>query len=217
MGTSCQRLPTAGETVLIKGLVSSPALNEKRCKIVRYVEKSHRYCIKLRSDDGTIRKVEIKPQNISLLPSKKTDAGSSIRGNDAYYFCGDWDVAHVFIPCHVEDERRCEQFEQCCESLIHQNGSCRIFVGVSGPAEMRQLAIASLRKAAVSSGSADRVCSQKEFACGKGPQLPWTPSRQTLGSAKGKGLYRFETQHVKRWIWDALWKFAAISIFCFVM
>lgn len=156
MWTSRQRLPTAGETVLIKGLVSSPALNEKRCKIVRYLEKSHRYSVKLRSD-GTIRKVEIKPQNISLLPSKKTDAGSSIRGNDAYYFCGDWDVAHFFVPCHVEDERRCEQFEQCCKSMIHQNGSCRIFVGVSGPAEMRQLAIASLRKAAVSSGSADRV------------------------------------------------------------
>ena len=148
MNSSSQRLPTAGETVLINGLLSTPALNGKRGKIARYIKEKHRYSVKLCGSQKK-KTLAVKPQNISILPSKKKDhAGSIIRGNDAFYYCGDWDVTHVLVPCHVENRRRYEQFRQCVRSLVHQIGRCRILVSVSGPAELRQLAIGTLRGAA---------------------------------------------------------------------
>mmetsp|Transcript_24666 Transcript_24666/g.53213 ORF Transcript_24666/g.53213 Transcript_24666/m.53213 type:complete len:94 (-) Transcript_24666:80-361(-) len=86
LSSTCQRLPTAGETVVINGLVSAPELNGKRGQIACYVKNIHRYRVKLRLDDGSNKTLAVKPQNISLLPNKKTDEGSSIRGNDAFYY-----------------------------------------------------------------------------------------------------------------------------------
>ena len=85
MNSSSQRLPTSGETVLINGLVSAPGLNGKLGKIARYVKEKHRYSDKLRLDDGSQKTLAVKPQNISILPSKKVGAGSKIRGSDAFY------------------------------------------------------------------------------------------------------------------------------------
>lgn len=96
--SSCQRLPTTGETVVLKNLVSSPALNGKRGQVIRYKEDLHRYVVKLRlldDADGSekTKTLSLKPENVSLLliDNRETnDAASSIRGNDAFYFCGDW-------------------------------------------------------------------------------------------------------------------------------
>ena len=70
----CQRLPTGGEMVIINGLVSSPKLNGKRGRIIRYDKDIHRYRIQLQVVDGDGSAKAVKPQNISLLPNKKTDA-----------------------------------------------------------------------------------------------------------------------------------------------
>lgn len=145
----CQRLPTTGETVIINGLVSSPKLNGKRGRIIRYDKDIHRYRIQLLDVDGSAKILAVKPQNISLLPNKKTDdAGSNVRGNDSFYYSGDWDITHVLVPCHLENKRRYEQFRQCARSLVHQIGRCRIFISISGAYELRQLAMDSLRFAA---------------------------------------------------------------------
>ena len=99
----CQRLPTPGETVIINGLVSSPKLNGKRGRIIRYDKDIHRYRIQLLDVDGSAKILAVKHQNISLLPNKKTDdAGSNVRGNDSFYYSGDWDITHVLVPCHLE-------------------------------------------------------------------------------------------------------------------
>ena len=142
---SCQRLPTAKETVIIIGLVSSPELNGKQCRISRYDKTTHRYRVQVKLDDGSTKALALKPQNITLLPNKKTDAGSSIRGNDSFYYTGDWNIAHVLVPCHLENKRRYEQFRQCARSLVHQTGRCRIFISISGQPDLRQLAMDSLR------------------------------------------------------------------------
>ena len=144
----CQRLPTAKETVVIGGLVSSPELNGKRCVISRYDKDLSRYRVKVKLDDGSNKVLSIKPQNITILPNKKADAGSSIRGNDSFYYSGDWDITHVLVPCHLETRRRYEQFRQCCRSLVHQIGRCRILISISGKRDLCELAMESLRFAA---------------------------------------------------------------------
>lgn len=147
------RLPTLGETVVIKGLVSSPHLNGKQGKISAYVRDRdiRRYKVKLLLEDGTTKILAVKPQNISLLYNEEENDGASIRGNDAFYYCQDWEITHVFIPCHVGDKRRIGQFKECVKSLSKQTGRCRIFVGVSGLAKFRQHAMDTLRMAAASS------------------------------------------------------------------
>lgn len=97
----------------------------------RYAKEKKRYCIKLLLDDGSKKMLSVKPENISLLPTKKSDIGSLIRGNDLFYYYGGWDIIHVLVPC--------------LRSLVHQIGHCRIFVSLSGTAELRQLAMESLR------------------------------------------------------------------------
>ena len=62
--------------VIINGLVSSPKLNGKRGRIIRYDKDIHRYRIQLQvvDGDGSAKILAVKPLNISLLPNKKTDA-----------------------------------------------------------------------------------------------------------------------------------------------
>mmetsp|Transcript_3058 Transcript_3058/g.6716 ORF Transcript_3058/g.6716 Transcript_3058/m.6716 type:complete len:362 (+) Transcript_3058:278-1363(+) len=158
MDQSMQRLPTAGETVELKYLISSPHLNGKRGEISTYVsdpDRQHRYRVNIILEDGTRQIIAVNPQSISLLHSQHDSSagsgpGSSIRGDDSFYYCQDWDIAHVLIPCHVDSERRCAQFRQCVRSLSRQVGRCRIFVCVSGPPKFREAALDTLRMAAVS-------------------------------------------------------------------
>jgi len=146
-----ERLATTGETVMIQGLVSSPSLNGKKGTIAAYVSRDiHRYKVNLPLGDGTTKILALKPENISLLESKdgNENNGASVRGNDAFYYHKDWEVTHVFIPCHMGNKRRCDQFHQCVKSLSMQTGRCRIFVAVSGIARFRQHAMDTLRMAA---------------------------------------------------------------------
>lgn len=162
MDQSIQRLPTAGETVELKYLISSPHLNGKRGKITTYVSDPdrYRYRVNIILDDGSRRVIAVDPQSISLLRNSHTNnnsnsssvVGSSIRGDDSFYYCPDWDLAHLLLPCHVDSERRCAQFRQCVRSLSNQVGRCRIFVHVSGPPQFRDNALDTLRMAAVCVG-----------------------------------------------------------------
>lgn len=148
------RLPTAGETVEIQGLVSAPHLNGKRGQVAAYVTKGknvHRYNVNLTLDDGTKKSLAVKPPNIALLPSPVNSIGSSIRGDDSFYYRRDWEVVHVLVPCHVSDGPRRDRFEKCVNSLSRQSGRCRVFVSVSGPAAHRQAALGCLRAAAAAS------------------------------------------------------------------
>lgn len=146
MSTSCQRLPTAGETILIHGLVFSPALNGKQGLIAKYMTENQRYCIKVNSDDSSKKTLAMKPSNILLLPNKKIDSGSSLRGNDAFYYHGeDWCIMHILVPCHLESRQRYNKFRQCARSLVHQVGHCRISISLSsGKAKLNQLVMDTL-------------------------------------------------------------------------
>jgi len=137
----CQRLPTAKEIVVIGGLVSSPELNGEHCIITRYDRDVSRYRVKMKLDDGSNKVLSIKPQNITLLPNKS----SSIRGNDSFYYSGDWNVVHVLVPCHLDTRRRYEQFRQCSRSLVEQKGRCRILISISGKRDLCELAMETLR------------------------------------------------------------------------
>jgi len=142
------KLPVRGETVEIRGLVSSPALNGKRAMVTSFVTKgknSGRYKVEVRGD-GETRTLAVKPANVSVLPpgggADKDWETRNLMPNPKM------DLVHVLVPCHVHDWRRGDQFEQCARSLARQKARCRIFVGVSGKGVLRRRAIDSLRAAA---------------------------------------------------------------------
>ena len=134
------RLPRAGESVKIKGLVSASDLNGKSGKVVSYEKEARRYRIKLHvGSKPKTRQLAVKPENIALLVANNEKDDKE--WNDR--------LVHVFVPCHTSDERRQEKFRQCVKSLVVQQARCRVFVGISGDTEdLRQKAMDALRAAA---------------------------------------------------------------------
>lgn len=141
--TNQYRLPTTGERITIQGLVSASHHNGKVGKVMLYDKELHRYKVKLMP---TEKKKESSNSKATFLSVKPANILLSDDNNKK-----DWDdrLVHVFIPCHISDYRRHEQFRQCIRSLVVQYGRCRIFVGVSGETEsFRQNALDTLRTAA---------------------------------------------------------------------
>ena len=147
--TSIQTLPTVGETVELKCLISSPHLNGKRGEISTYVSDPdiHRYRVNILMEDGTRQVIGVRPQNISLLRGDKNQNNGFSKNNDEL----DSPVIHVLVPCHVDTYRRCAQFSQCVKSLSSQTSeSYTIIVYVSGPQKFRDESFNTMRRAAVS-------------------------------------------------------------------
>lgn len=120
------RLPKIGERIEIQGLQAAAQHNGAKGRILSFTKESGRYAVQLLplKDDKNNRtrtktKLAIQPKNLKLLEDPKKQI---------------WDdrLIHVLVPCHVNSERRKEQFRQCARSLVCQTGQCRIFVGVSG-------------------------------------------------------------------------------------
>jgi hypothetical protein len=117
------RVPSVGDRVLLKGLVSAGHLNGEEGIVRRYVGEQQRYQMKVSSVNhkGTIA---VKRNNFDILVTDDPH-GSSTPSRKSM---------HVIIPCHLADARRFEQFMQCAKSVGKQTerNFCA-FVSISSP------------------------------------------------------------------------------------
>ena len=117
-------IPSVGDRVRFRGLVSAGHLNGEEGIVRRYVGEQQRYQMKVLSVNQKAT-IAVKRNNFDILVTNDDPHGSSTPSRKSM---------HVIIPCHLADEHRFEQFMQCAKSVGKQTerNFCA-FVSISSP------------------------------------------------------------------------------------